>query len=581
MRVFTRYNLVDGNDSPDDELLLEGSWPRDKNRPGRWSLDDAIDARFIWIDQTAMELAERAGSSSLGLGFAYINALALRYYLVKLLRVIAFFQDVQPLKEGGRLTLHAAGGDEDYVELFQQLAAAQGLKLIIRRRQTTSAPMAAARRQPPWRHWAARASQRRRWPPGADGNTAPRVVLCGNPHVLNPVCAELLSRGARVGWLYERFAVRSWWRWRTAGVEQLICETGRRGKSSFSDVACNEPLMVEGVDLTRPVNHWLAWRAREAGEHQSLLVEQVETHFRRVRPTAIILDEDATPLKRIAVALGRSYGAASILVQHGAPCGPFGFLPLAADRIAVWGDVASRQLRRWGLSLDRIHTAGWPKIKNVSASSTVGRPSRPSNAKRFLLLATMPPRDKRPDNVEFHLTSGNYRRMLDMVYQVLRRIDGAKLTIKLHPRDARTTTWPFPPEPVAAADGRGLPIKIVRTSNLSKLIAQSDCVLSCASTAGIEAALAGAPVVQLLPDGSGNILPAGDWGLLGSARNVDELTRLVDEALSRGWRQGQATAQVLAAQGSAAAAQVVDAVFEQCRRDEQMMVAVANDGGSE
>ncbi len=374
MRVFARYNLVLGDGSPDDELLLEGSWPPDQSLPGRWSLDEAIDAQFIWIDRLAMELADRAGASCPDLSFAYINALALRYYIVKLLRVVAFFNHVQPIKRGGRLSLHTAPGDEDYVELFEQLASARGLKLTLHGQRPSACPPPTAPRRPPlWRQWAARASLRRPPPVSRNRAAGPRVVLCGNPHILNPVCAELISRGTRVGWLYERFAVRSWWRWRAAGVEQLVCETGRRRQSSFNDVSCHERLTVDGVDLARPVNHWLAQRALEAGEPQSLLVERVESHFRRFRPTAVIVDEDATPLKRIAVAFGRSCGAASMVVQHGAPCGPFGFLPLAADKIAVWGDAASRQLQRWGLSPERFHTAGGPQIKNVSANFTVGR----------------------------------------------------------------------------------------------------------------------------------------------------------------------------------------------------------------
>lgn len=554
MRIFARYSLVPDDESPDDELLLEGSWPRTEDRPGRWSLDDSIDARFTWIDPLAIDLAERAGVTSGGLNFAYINALALRYHLVKLLRVIAFFHHVRPVRQCAGLTFHAAEGDEDYVVLLRQLGAAHGVELIVDWRGAPSAAPELAPRPPLWRQWAATAARPRLPPATGVGSGQPRVVVCGNPHILNPVCAELVSRRVRVGWLYERFAARSWLRWRAAGVEQLVCETGRRPKTSFSDVASHQRLTAEGIDLTPVVDRWLARRGLEEAHHQSLLIERVEAHFRHIRPTAIVVDEDATPLKRIAIALGRSHGASSVVVQHGAPCGRFGFLPLAADKIAVWGDSAGRQLRDWGLPAERIHTAGWPK----AALKPLKRSALNSSSKRFLLLATMPPRDERPDNVEFHLTTANYWAMLDMVCQVLSKIDGATLTIKPHPRDAGGAVSPGR---IGAGDDRVLHVKIDRKTDLLKLVARSDCVLSCASTAGIEAALAGAPVVQLLPTGSGNILPAADWGFIGSARIAEELDPLVDQALARGWRQDSpARTKTVAAHGRAAAARVADSI---------------------
>jgi hypothetical protein len=68
-----------------------------------------------------------------------------------------------------------------------------------------------------------------------------------------------------------------------------------------------------------------------------------------------------------------------------------------------------------------------------------------------------------------------------------------------------------------------------RRERLADLVAAADCVLSCASSAGIEAARAGRPVIQLLPAGSGNILPAEWYGLRGSARSLEELRQLLSE----------------------------------------------------
>ncbi|OYV95888.1 MAG: hypothetical protein B7Z73_01690 [Planctomycetia bacterium 21-64-5] len=567
----------------EDELLLEGSWPAGQQRTGRWSLDESIDARFAWIDRRAIELAETAAgggpSDRPATSFPYINALSLRYYLVKLLRVPAFFEDVRTPTPGERIDLYlTTHRDEAYADLIQQLAQQCEATLEVHWHQPPARKAAKLRRPLPWRQWAERA---RRWPtapPAEEGDGVPRVVLCGSPRILNPVCAELLARGCRVWWLYERFALRCWWRWRAAGVEQLVCEADDPLPRRFNDAWTGAELRSDGIDLAQSVERWLAERAADVGEQQSALIDRIEGHFRAVRPTALVLDEDATPLKRIAVALARRHGARSSVVQHGAPCGPFGFVPPAADEICVWGGSAQRQLETWGVAPSKIRVAGWPNLKPRLLELHPARPASQTRAKRFLLLATVEPRDERPDGVEFHLTSGNYALILQMVHEVLSQIEHATLTIKLHPRARKKEFIRFqrpvveterpasaPATTFVFKQGRArnpLPVRVVHSKNLARLVAASDCVLSCASTAGIEAALAGAPVVQILPIGSGNVLPADDWGFVGTARTAGELAALVDAALERGWGKPAETAdRVLAKAGAAAARSIVDGLI--------------------
>ena len=126
--AYARHELLDRTPpptgAPDVRLLLEGSW-----RPGgttaapggtggltasvalRQSLDETIDARFDWIDQQAADFAEQFGGADperfrrqhvtlCANSPAYLNALALRYYLVKLIRPLAYLCDVQSLGPG-------------------------------------------------------------------------------------------------------------------------------------------------------------------------------------------------------------------------------------------------------------------------------------------------------------------------------------------------------------------------------------------------------------------------------------------------------------------------------------------------
>jgi hypothetical protein len=132
-------------------------------------------------------------------------------------------------------------------------------------------------------------------------------------------------------------------------------------------------------------------------------------------------------------------------------------------------------------------------------------------------LATVPPRDDRPDAVELHLTAKSYREMVETALSAVSGIPAAELLVKFHPRT--------PDDPVirtALARFPGLCGRVV-SGRLDRWLAEADCVLSCVSSAGVDAALAGLPVIQLLPAGAGPILPHAAWGLHGTARTAKEL----------------------------------------------------------
>ena len=359
------------------------------------------------------------------------------------------------------------------------------------------------------------------------------MVLCGNPRLLDPVCRELLARGCSVWWLYDRFALRSWLRWRPAGVGQLVCDSSLGRENRLVQPAVGT-VDCRGVDLAGPLKRWIADRLATHGRRQTRIVEAIDTHFGRLRPDVLVLDEDATPLARAAVALARRHRAASFVVQHGAPVCRFGFVPLAADRFLAWGRSSRDQLTRWGMPGERIQITGSPQhdaLCRALRSRRRRRPAAENRPPRILLLATSPPRDDRPDSVAFHLTAGNYAGMLRMALEAVSEIPGAELVVKLHPRT--------PHDPIARAvlaEFPSLASRVVTGGPLAMWLARADCVLSCASSAGVESTLAGVPVIQLLPAGSGDVLPHDAWGMIGTARHRVELEPLLARALCDDWQ---------------------------------------------
>jgi hypothetical protein len=183
------------------------------------------------------------------------------------------------------------------------------------------------------------------------------------------------------------------------------------------------------------------------------------------------------------------------------------------------------------------------------------RTPKPETAdqKEILLFATTPPADERPDAVAFHLTSETHRRMLRIACAAVAAIPGARLTIKLHPRCRDTEVFR-----AVAAEFSSLRYCIVRRARSRKLVRRAACILNCTSSAGIEANQLGVPVIELIPEGSSDLLPAREWGTLGTATCEAELTRLLAIAISKRERRTSNDRQVFAASGQDAARRIVD-----------------------
>lgn len=223
--VFARREAIDrlpGGRQP--AVLLEGCWPDAESSPSRRSLDEAIDGRFAWIDRRASEIAASVAGDD-PLSAAWLNALALRYYLVKLLRPIAFFSEVRPLGRADRVAFcGAASRDADYADLLAQLCRRQGAAFDARWLPSDRRDASAFPPNPWWRRGVGRLARALELPLEL-ASPRPRVVLCGSPRVLDPVCRALLARGCSVWWLYDRFAVRSWLQWQSTGTRQLACDS--------------------------------------------------------------------------------------------------------------------------------------------------------------------------------------------------------------------------------------------------------------------------------------------------------------------------------------------------------------------
>lgn len=596
--VYTRLRMCEARPAtPPRAILLEGDWPTHLAAPSRVSLDQLFDAKQAMLDSLASAYAERlseqlefaidayadaapretaarsAGEQAVArppLSFASLNVLPLRYYLLKLLRVAVHFIERLPLRSRSSVRLYAeVDRDDDYVALFQSIARTTGCHLDVR----WIDPIESMTQPPSWGATVRQSLEhvvrdgagilnatidaaidvggrladqvRDRWRRRAAAR--PRVVFCGQPAVLDPISAVLAERGWQATWLWETFNLRQTLRWRRRGVRQVnVLPWHRRGDIPPSAASRLPPIHYRGVDLRGAVEVWLERRRLHAGPRQAAMLAALESHLARLRADVLVLDEDASPWQRAAIAIARRAGTRSLVIQHGIPGVRFGFAPLFADAIAAWGETSAVDLTNWGIDRSRIFLTGSPRhddlIRQEAALHAVMQSDRrgaevastsPSVAARsanqpprILVFAAPPPDDARPDALWYHATTSTYRRQWDELFAALARIGAATVVIKLHPRGSV-------PESIAAAAERWPRVnyQVVRQGDFSTLVRAADLVISCASSAGVEATLFGVPVIQLLPVGSGPILGDPAWGLAGAARTADELVAALAAAL--------------------------------------------------
>jgi hypothetical protein len=554
MRVFARRPLAEPSlargtvFSLEPMLILEGSWSDDEaggSSPPwchRHSLDRAIDGRFARLDADAQRItaeivAVAACNEPTGPNFAELNVLRLRYAVVKWLRPIAWWRarSDEHRRKPVRLLIESPR-DAEYEALFRQLSAADGFPLIVETAGSDSpAASISLPSNPFWRRFAGRALAHRR--PFAPRRAAPRVLLSGNPRLLDPICEELVDRGATVAWLYDRFSFGCRKRWHRRGVAQLVCDSSLGRVDLFPPRLLEGPLVYEGVDLAPVVNIWYDNLRQSLAPSQARLWGRIGEHVEAFRPAQVVVDEDATPQARAAILYGRRVGATATVVQHGI-CGVrFGFAPLLADRFCAWDDGSRRQMEAWGVSLERIVITGSPYQERVaeqaavagSAMSAKRMPAKADRpfAPRILLIGTIPPRDDRPDAIAYHLTSRNYERLLDAALAAVAEIPHDELAIRNHPRTGvdrgLAKSLAAYPE-LRHRDTSCLPI--------ADDLAMSDVVLSFPSSGALDAVRLGKPVIQLAPADSHELAPAEWYGFFGTAGTLAELRRLLTLALA-------------------------------------------------
>ncbi len=95
-------------------------------------------------------------------------------------------------------------------------------------------------------------------------------------------------------------------------------------------------------------------------------------------PKYFVVATDSHKLGRLVARLGSTSNWTTTVVQHGMPGLQFAYVPVYADRIAVWGDESARWFEERGVPRSKIFISGNPRYDSYKAAfcNEDGRPSK-------------------------------------------------------------------------------------------------------------------------------------------------------------------------------------------------------------
>jgi hypothetical protein len=306
------------------------------------------------------------------------------------------------------------------------------------------------------------------------------LMLAANPRIGRLRSALPLAAwewlGGSVPWaevLRIRNRARRWWR-------SLVAERPRW------PLADRDPTAAVVRAAAPIIARSLPWLAAEAAA--------IDRIFSTARPRALVVASDQHRLGRLAVGRALGAGVPTLVLQHGWPQYEIGYVPVAADAVAVWSEASADWFVERGTPRTVLQILGNPRldralrVDRTAAAASVAR--RLELVEHPRLLVTLSPGDKAGNDelVRIALTLANRGR--------------ASVVVKTHPGGG---TW-------GALDRllrdrfADVPIRVVRDMPLPPLLCWSDVVLLRRSTVALEALAFRVPVVTLAerPDDGDN-----------------------------------------------------------------------------
>ncbi len=332
--------------------------------------------------------------------------------------------------------------------------------------------------------------------------------------VLLPVARWLReSHGINVYWLSARESVRDMLREKgvasrllreVAGASRvsaghLPAETRRRLAEALDELPEECFAGTGGVVKRAYLQPAIERQLGDALDDAAYWLDAYRTALDRLQPRCVVSTSYLGVVGRAGAIAAREHGARAVYVQHGAfPEGRF-YRHFCHDLLLIWGDDNRRSLIECGIEPERIQVVG------AAIYDELARSREASDHRPF-------PQPGRPIEIAYMAsrtagTAVSYpaaKLCLTVVARAIEQIPDARLTVKIHPHDRTGMIEGMIPS---------LPkCEISRGSTSQEVIRQSDIVIVVSSTTGLEACIAGKPLIVLRLPGVSEFITYDKYG---------------------------------------------------------------------
>jgi hypothetical protein len=256
----------------------------------------------------------------------------------------------------------------------------------------------------------------------------------------------------------------------------------------------------------------------------------LEEFIKRQHPLALLVLYDHGLNEAQLVEVCRRHGVRTVTMQHGlANRAAPGYLPIMSDTFACWGEAEKQTLIAQGADPKKLKVTGFPGFDRSWGRPARSKPGKPYRA----LVATQGVQA----SVGWHFAMLPTRRLLEGIVAHGLRPGELEYTVRLHPNETLT------PEIKQKAEGDG--IRITQGLPLEKQFEDHDVVVTQFSTVGVEALLAGLPLVSLNWAGEEEAIPFAESGAAVRSRKPEDLAWAVESAVEGRGKRSEAVAKFL------------------------------------
>jgi hypothetical protein len=237
-----------------------------------------------------------------------------------------------------------------------------------------------------------------------------------------------------------------------------------------------------------------------AGSNEAIFwLEAMTEAFESLRSRCVVSTTYSSIVGRAAAYAARGRGATSVYVQHGIfPDCDF-FTYFCNDLLLLWGDANRRTMLRNGIADSKIRVVGptiYDELIHRERAGGSNRFPRPGEPVHVAYLAS------RSGGLAVNLATA--RQCLSTITEAISRVPNGRLIVKTHPGDKTGMVENLT---------RSLPnVEVVRDGDAQDIICRCDVAIVVSSTTGLEACMAGKPLIVLNVSGVPDYGPYQQYG---------------------------------------------------------------------